>query len=126
MEFSGGRPPVVRRPGPGRYGFAALRFSGMQDPGQSMRSNASGIGAHVAVRIASRWTVFDTFRNTTGPGQSLQPVAIGLGAAHRIDFVTVDWPDGVFQSEIDLAGATLHMISQTQRQSSSCPVRTVR
>ena len=122
VQFSGGRPPVLRRPGPGRYGFAALRFSGMQDAGQSMRSNASGIGAHVAVRVASRWTVFDTFRSTTGPGQSLQPVAIGLGAADRIDFISIDWTDGVFQSEIDLAGAVLHTIRQTQRQTSSCPV----
>ena len=94
----------------------------MQDAGKSMRSNASGIGAHVMVRVASRWTVFDTFRSTTGPGQSLQPTAIGLGSADRIDFVSIDWTDGVFQREIDLAGGTLHTIRQTQRQTSSCPV----
>ncbi len=115
-------PPIIERPGPGRYTFAALRFSGMEDPGQSMRSNASGIGARAAARVESRWTVFDTFRSSSGPGQGLQPVAVGLGGGDRIDFVAIDWPDGVLQSEIDLAGGELHVIRETQRQVSSCPV----
>ncbi len=122
VGWSPGGPPVLRQPGPGRYGFAAFRFSGMEDVGQSMRSNASGIGAHVVVRIDSMWTVFDTFRSTSGPGQSLQPVAVGLGGSDRIDFISIDWSDGVFQSEIDLAGGELHTIRETQRQLSSCPV----
>ncbi len=122
VTWSPGGPPLLWQPGPGRYGFAALRFSGMKDAGQSMRSNASGIGTHVIVRVDSRWTAFDTFRSSSGPGQSLQPVAVGLGGSDRIDFISIDWSDGVFQSEIDLAGGALHTIRETQRQMSSCPV----
>ena len=117
-----GGPPQVRYPGPGRYPFAGFVLRGLEDAGQSMRSNASGIGAQIAARVGSRWTFVDTFRNTSGPGQSLQPVVIGLGGATRIDFVSIDWSDGVLQTQIDLAGAQVHRINETQRQTSSCPV----
>ena len=117
-----GDPPLVRHAGPGRHPFAGFVLSGMKDAGQSMRSNASGIGALVAARVGSRWTFVDTFRNTSGPGQSLEPLVIGLGTASRIDFVSIDWSDGVLQTQIDLAGALVHTITETQRQTSSCPV----
>ncbi|MCI0582647.1 MAG: CRTAC1 family protein, partial [Chloroflexi bacterium] len=102
--------------------FAALALSGAHDPGQSMRTNASAIGARVAARVGTQWTVLDTFRNTSGPGQSLQPLAIGLGGAPAIDFIEIDWPDGVFQSEIDVPAGELTRVAETQRQLSSCPV----
>nr|VFJ57461.1 MAG: Tetratricopeptide repeat-containing protein [Candidatus Kentron sp. FW] len=108
--------------GPGRHPFLALKFSGMEDPGKSMRSNASGIGARMAVRVGTRWTIAENFRDHSGPGQNLQPVPIGLGGAPRLDFVAIDWSDGVFQSELDLEAGRLHHITETQRQLSSCPV----
>ena len=110
------------RPGPGRYPFAGLQFSGGQDAGAAMRSNASGIGTYAAVRVDDRWTAIDTFRNYSGPGQSRQPLTIGLGGAARMDFLAIDWSDGVFQSELGLEAGRLHSISETQRQLSSCPV----
>ncbi len=69
-----------------------------------------------------RWTAFDTTRLASGPGQSLQPMTIGLGGAARADFVALTWSDGVFQTEMGLEGGQLHRISETQRQLSSCPV----
>ncbi len=117
-----GEPPLVRHPGSGRHPFVGLVLSGKEDSSQSMRSNASGIGALVAARVGSRWTILDTFRNTSGPGQSLEPIVIGLGGATRIDFVSIDWPDGVLQTQIDLAAGQVHTINQKQRQTSSCPV----
>jgi hypothetical protein len=117
-----GAEPLVWRAGPGRHPFATLAFTGREDVGQSMRSNASGIGARAAVRVGSRWTVVDTLDTHSGPGQSLQPVAVGLGDAARIDFVAIDWSDGLFQSELDLAAGQPHVITETQRQVSSCPV----
>ena len=107
--------------GPGRYPFVAMDFSGREDKAQSMRSNASGIGVQVALRVGGRWTVADTYRLTSGPGQGLQPLALGLGGAAQADFVRLEWSDGVFQTELDL-GPGLHRITETQRQLSSCPV----
>jgi hypothetical protein len=45
-----------------------------------------------------------------------------LGGHEQIDFVSIDWTDGVFQSEIDLKAGELHKIVEEQRQLSSCPV----
>jgi hypothetical protein len=113
---------MIQHPGPGRHTFLALTFSGREDAGQSMRSNASGIGAMFDVRIDRQWVVTSNLRAGTGPGQSLQPVAIGLNGHDRADFISIDWSDGVFQSEVDLAAGVRHDIVEEQRQLSSCPV----
>jgi tetratricopeptide (TPR) repeat protein len=113
---------VVWRPGPGRFGFLGLAFTGRDPSSDQRRSNVSGIGARVAVRTGSRWTAFDTTRLASGPGQSLQPMSVGLGGAPRADFVALTWSDGVFQTELALDGGQLHRIAETQRQLSSCPV----
>ncbi len=115
-------PPLIWRPGPGRHKFAALRFTGKDDAANETRSNVSGIGVHAKIRIDSMWTVIDTFRNNSGPGQSLQPIAVGLGGHKQIDFVAMDWSDGVLQTEINLVAGELHTIEEIQRQKSSCPV----
>lgn len=113
---------IVYPPGDGRYRFASLRFTGRTDTGASMRSNPSGIGTGIAARVGSRWTVTGTLRMDSGPGQGLQPVSIGLGGAAVLDFIAIDWSDGVFQTELDLASHSVHDIVETQRQLSSCPV----
>jgi len=113
---------LVWAPGPGRFAFAALRLSGLDDGADSMRSNASAIGARLEVRVGSRWTVLDTYRASSGPGQSLQPVTIGLGGARAADFVAIDWTDGVYQTEMTVVADELREIVETQRQMSSCPV----
>jgi Flp pilus assembly protein TadD len=119
-----GTGPVVRRwpPGPGRFEFLAIEVSGKEDQAESMRSNRSGIGARLALRNLDRWTVSWLFDNHSGPGQSLQPMSIGLAGRSVADFVAIDWSDGVFQTELDLEAGRLHRIAETQRQLSSCPV----
>jgi len=113
---------IVYPPGPGRFDFATLRFTGRTDTGASMRSNPSGIGTRVSARAGSRWTVTGTLRMDSGPGQGLQPVSIGLGGARVLDFIAIDWSDGVFQTELELSANQVHDIVETQRQLSSCPV----
>jgi hypothetical protein len=114
--------PVIWRPGPGRHAYLGVQLSGRDPKSDQRRSNVSGVGARVAVRTASRWTAFETTRIESGPGQSLQPMSIGLGGAPRADFVAITWSDGVFQTELALDGGRLHRIAETQRQLSSCPV----
>lgn len=123
--FTGWKPgasPLLWSPGPGRFNFAMLSFTGRKGSGSQWRSNASGIGSRLSFRVGSRWTVTDTFRVGPGPGQSLQPVNAGLHGASAIDFVAIDWSDGVFQTELGLDAGKLHKINETQRQLSSCPV----
>jgi tetratricopeptide (TPR) repeat protein len=117
-----GKPPLVRHGGTGRGPFAAVAFSGRTDPSQSMRSNTSGIGASFAARIGGGWFGGEAFRSATGRGQSLAPVSIGTGPFDRIDYLEIEWSDGVFQTEVGLASGARHDIVETQRQISSCPV----
>jgi hypothetical protein len=111
-----------RSPGAGRFAFVDVALAGRTHPGQSMRSNASGIGAVVAARVGTRWAITAALRSSAGPGQSLQPLSIGLGGASAVDFVAIDWTDGVFQTEADLGPGRVHELVETQRQLSSCPV----
>ena len=122
LGWAPGKPPFLWSPGPGRYSFASLKLSGRKGSNSQWRSNASGIGTRFSVRVGSRWTVLDTFRNHSCPGQGLQPKTVGLGGAKRIDFVALDWSDGVFQTELDLEAGKIHRVVETQRQLSSCPV----
>ena len=113
---------VTWLPGPGRHPYVTLAVTGRDSTSDQLRSNVSGVGTRLVVRTGSRWTAFDTAGGHAGPGQSLQPVAVGLGGASQADFVSLVWPDGVLQTEMALAGGQLHTIAETQRQLSSCPV----
>lgn len=105
-----------------RGNFVTFDLRGRIDPSQAMRSNAGGIGARIRVRRDDVWTSVDGVRPTSGPGQSLQPIAIGVGARPSADFVAVEWSDGVLQTELAVAAGAPTTIVETQRQISSCPV----
>jgi hypothetical protein len=113
---------VEWRPGPQRPAYLALSPTGREIASDQRRSNSSGIGTRLAIRRGSAWTAIDTVRTASGPGQSLQPVTVGLGGADRADFVSVLWSDGILQTEMDLEAGRVHRIEETQRQLSSCPV----
>ncbi|MCA9264596.1 MAG: VCBS repeat-containing protein [Planctomycetales bacterium] len=114
--------PEIWRPGAGRFDFAQLAFSGKEDKANQMRSNAAGVGIQVAVRVGADWSTASTLRIDSSPGQSQQPVAVGLHGRKHIDYVSLLWPDGLVQSEVLLDAGSLHRITETQRQVSSCPV----
>ncbi|WP_197531754.1 FG-GAP-like repeat-containing protein [Posidoniimonas corsicana] len=108
--------------GSGRWPFARVQLSGKTDRALEMRSNASGIGVVGHARSGKLWSALPGPRPTSMPGQSLQPFALGAGGAEQIDFLRLLWPDGVSQTELDLAVGKLHRISETQRQAGSCPL----
>jgi hypothetical protein len=45
-----------------------------------------------------------------------------LQGYEQVDFLAVDWSDGVFQAEMALRPGAYHKIEETQRQLASCPV----
>ena len=108
-------------PGPGRHPFLAIAPTGRGENAQT-RSNASGIGTEVRVRFGGRWSIHDALDPHSGPGQSLQPISVGLGGAAEADFIALQWSDGVSQTELALAAGQRHVIVETQRQIGSCPV----
>jgi Tfp pilus assembly protein PilF len=111
-------------PGPGRFPLATVSFRGRTDLAQQMRTNASGIGTRADVRVGGEWLGVRQLPwsvGTLGGGQSLEPVVIGFGGAPRADFMRIDWPDSVTQTEAPV-NAGPQVITETQRQISSCPV----
>lgn len=107
-------------PGPNRAPVATVEFRGRTDPAQQMRTNASGIGTTAVARIGDRWTPLAQMP-WMSRGQATDPSIVGLASASKIDFVSIEWPDGVSQTERSLTAGT-HTIVETQRQISSCPV----
>ncbi|MEM8548589.1 MAG: FG-GAP-like repeat-containing protein, partial [Pseudomonadota bacterium] len=108
--------------GSGRHAFIAMQTTGRTYVVEDIRSNPSGIGTQIALRVGDRWTLTDTYDHDSAPGQSLQPLAFGLGGAAQADFVRLTWPDGVLQTELALAAGEKHVIEEYQRQLASCPV----
>ncbi len=114
--------PQWRDAGPGRMPFAAVWFSGRTDPSQQMRSNASGLGTRGDARTFDSWQSRTLLPWRSGASaQPLEPVLYGLGGAREIDWLFIEWPDGVLQSELDLESG-IETFAEIQRQISSCPV----
>ena len=113
--------PLIWRPGSGRHPFLALSLTGKAQGVSQIRSNASGLGSRLEVRVGLHWSVIDYLRNGSGPGQSLQPAALGLGGEKKADFVRIAWPDGVSQSELQVASGWKR-IEEMDRMPSSCPI----
>jgi tetratricopeptide (TPR) repeat protein len=122
VALRAGKAPLILAPGPGRGNSIAMRFSGRDDPSQSMRSNTSGIGTSYAARVGDEWFGGEAFRSHTGRGQSLTPVSVGVGPFEAADMVELEWSDGVFQSEVVVPAGVVTPVVETQRQISSCPV----
>ena len=111
----------MRGPGEGRAPVATISFRGRIDPAQQMRTNASGIGTSAVARIGGEWVAARQLPWNSSSGQSTDPCVIGLGLSPVIDFLSIDWPDNVTQSEMQIPKGA-HTIAEIQRQISSCPV----
>ena len=111
----------MRGPGEGRAPVATISFRGRIDPTQQMRTNASGIGTAAVARIGTEWVAARQLPWNTSSAQSTDPCVIGLGVSPAIDFLSIDWTDGITQSEMNIPKGP-HTITETQRQISSCPV----
>ena len=122
LGFAGGQGPVIWQPGPGRFGFLAVDFTGRRDANTQVRSNASGIGVRGAGDFGSRSAPISTYRTQSGPGQSLQPTAIGIAGAKTADFLSLNWSDGVFETTGSLAAGKLHHVAEQNRIPTSCPL----
>ncbi len=105
-----------------RSPFMLFIFSGKEDDANSVRSNYSGIGTEFILRNQEFYANGDSFSNFSGNDQDYQPIAIASGNNTPINYLEMEWSDGVYQTEANLANRTFNKITETQRQLSSCPV----
>ncbi len=102
--------------------WLAISPTGKRGDDKRTRSPASGYGTRVEVRRGLHSQVVTYTGLDGGLSQSHMPLILGLGGATKADYVSLTWPDGVTQCEIDLAANTHHTISEIERRVSSCPV----
>ncbi len=100
---------VLRAKGQKSYRWQAIRTRAVTSTGDQ-RMNSFGIGGEVEIR--------------TGLHAQKQAIAspvvhFGLGEAAAVEVARITWPNGVLQSEFDLASNTT--IGASQRLKGSCP-----
>ncbi len=105
-----------------RLAYVLLHLSGKEDDANSVRSNISGIGTSLTLHNRGFYSVGQSFQNLSGYDQDYQAISLAAGDHDNIDFIGLDWSDGVYQTELGLQTNQLHSITETQRQLSSCPV----
>ena len=91
------------QPGPGRG--LMIELFGKKD-------NARGVGATVELRVG------EAYRRIFWDGGAH---LLGLGDAERADVLRVTWPNGVVQTEVDLAAGTSWLVRQREGLAGSCP-----
>ncbi|VAW39520.1 hypothetical protein MNBD_GAMMA01-2272, partial [hydrothermal vent metagenome] len=105
-----------------RNPFILFNLSGLEDNANSVRSNYSGIGTSFTIRNQDFYVVGDSFYNDSGVQQDYQAISMAAGNKSNIDYIALEWSDGVYQTEQGLASGQYYKITETQRQLSSCPV----
>ena len=105
-----------------RLPFILFNLSGKEDDANSVRSNYSGIGTSFTIHNQNFYAIGYSHHNLTGVDQDFQAITLAAGNKGSIDFIALEWSDGVYQTELGLVTNKYHMITETQRQLSSCPV----
>ncbi len=123
-----GNPDLVTRQSTGEplvlFGGGAPGASGftLSVAGREGRSNAHGFGAKITVDAGRLHQRFERRAAAGTTSSVVAPEIIGLGGRARADGVTVLWPSGIQQGEIDLSRGESHAIVELDRQPSSCPM----
>ncbi len=106
---------VLRNDGGSAHSWVKVGLDGLH-------SNRAGIGARVALRAGALWeqtyvTASGGYLGSTGGA----PLTFGLGRHAPLDAISVLWPGGVLQDEIQVAAGTLVPVKELDRKGSSCP-----
>ena len=99
---------------------AARHWIGVQLEG--LRSNKQGFGAKVEVRAGALYQKFEIQGHSGFLSQESPVVWIGLDTATKADTITVRWPSGILQSEINAAADRIVRVKELDRKGTSCPL----
>ncbi len=107
-----------------RHHGLLLKLTGrmaVEPGGAPVRCNADAVGAFVVAQAGGLWAGAENATLSAGPGQSRQPLLLGLGPHEAADVVRLRWPDGTLQAELHLPAGRA-AIAQANRKKTSCPV----
>lgn len=109
----------------GNHGLALLLSGHRQvaaNGGEVVRCNAEGFGTRLAALAADHHTSLEYVTLSAGLGQSLQPALLGLGRQTQAQVVSLRWPDTCWQAEFNFAAGQVHVLKETNRKETSCPI----
>lgn len=89
---------------------------------EGLRSNPAGIGAKVEIRTGLLYQKFEVQAHNGFRGQDPPIIWCGLGSATRADTVTVRWPSGILQSEVNVPAGAIVRVKELNRKGTSCPL----
>jgi tetratricopeptide (TPR) repeat protein len=119
---AGAPPALARNLGNGQH-WLSLELGGhWRVKPELMRTNSHAFGARVVVEGQGVHVTYDHTTPDSGLAQSVGPVVIGLGKKEAVELVHVQWPDGVMQCELNVAGDSRRALAENNRKTGSCPV----
>jgi hypothetical protein len=86
-----------------------------------LHSNRAGLGTRVALRAGALWDQIWVSGSGGYLGGGTTRPTFGLGPWERADAVSLLWPGGVLQDEIDPAVGSVTRVKELDRKGSSCP-----
>ena len=123
LTLAEGRPPeLARNLGNGEYWIAIDLGGRWKTSFDHMRTNPHGLGTRIKIEGENLLVWYDHVTTSSGPGQSLAPVVLGLGKSSSPELVRLKWPDGTMQCEMTEKANTKVAISEYNRKTGSCPV----
>jgi hypothetical protein len=85
-------------------------------------SNRAGFGSRVEIRSGYSFLKYEVQGHNGYLSQDSPIWWLGLGSAAKADTVTVRWPGGVLQSEINVAADKVVQVRELDRKGTSCPL----
>jgi Flp pilus assembly protein TadD len=89
---------------------------------RGLRSNKPGFGAKVEIRTLDRYQKLEIAGQNGSRSQDSPLVHLGLGRERKADTVTIRWPSGILQSEINAGAGRIHQVRELDRKGTSCPL----
>jgi Tfp pilus assembly protein PilF len=89
---------------------------------EGLSSNRQGFGAKVEIRSGAEYQKFEVGGHGGYLSQDSPTVWFELGKLARVDTITVRWPSGILQSELNVAADRVVKIKELDRKGTSCPL----
>jgi hypothetical protein len=123
LTLADGVPPMVAKNlGNGNHWLGLDLGGRWKTSFDHMRTNPHGLGTRVTLEGQGLLVTYDHTTTSSGLGQSVGPVVLGLGKSPSVELVRLRWPDGTMQCELNLKGDTVVKLSEYNRKKGSCPV----
>ncbi len=89
---------------------------------EGLSSNKAGFGSKVEIRSGIEYQKFEVGGHNGFLSQDSAFVWLELGSSPKADTITVRWPSGILQSELNVAADKVVHIKELDRKGTSCPL----